>query len=268
MEYFKELFGESWYNQLSPYFNSIEFQTTGAIIGGERLAFTIYPETPELVFRAFRETPFEKVRVVVLGQDPYHDGSADGLPFSNGRLKFGQKPSPSLKFIMREVLRQMTGTKVGEKIPIEALDEYVKRRRSVLVSENQYDLTHWARQGVFMLNTALTVRQGQPLSHQKLWEPFTKYVLHQLVRRKLQEDSREEGLIFLLWGEKARGYRDIVNSSLTSRSDRDSRHTVLTCGHPVTAAYNFKDTWTGNSHFTETNSILRKWYGPDAEIIW
>lgn len=266
-EIFKPYFEEGWYNQLSPYLDSLEFQTIGAHVAIERSKFTVYPETPELVFRIFRECPFNSIKVCILGQDPYHDGSADGLAFSNGRWINGKHPSPSLKFILNEVFRQMSGLEVKAMVPAQKLIDFAAKREPLLINGNPYDLTFWARQGVFLFNTALTVRKGQPLSHAKLWEGFTKHVITTLANRKKEDESREEGLVFLLWGEKAKAYSSLIDDSFATKTKVGFRHTILKSGHPVTVVYG-RDSWTGNTHFQDTNDILAKWYGEDARIIW
>lgn len=247
---YSEFFEEGWYNQLSDFINGLEFQVLGTSIAMERNKHKVYPEDMDTIFRTFRETPFDKVRVVIIGQDPYHDGSADGLAFSNGKLKPGQKISTSLKYILKEAVRQMTGTKVGAPIPSEALIKYCMDRKEI-TEDNFYDLSYWSKQGVLLLNASLTVRQGVPLSHMHLWIPFTSYVINLLSNKK-------DRLIFMLWGKFAQRLETQIDQS---------KHTILTCGHPVTVVYG-NDTWTGNDHFIQANHLLCKWNGIYSDILW
>ncbi len=137
----------------------------------ERGEYEVFPPTEE-VFQAFELTPFEKVKVVILGQDPYHGpGQAHGLCFS---VKKGEKQPPSLKNIFKELQGDL-----GIEKPLHGY------------------LGKWAEGGVFLLNTTLTVRKGCPMSHKgKGWEQFTDRVLERLF-------SREDPIVFMLWGKVA-----------------------------------------------------------------
>ena len=150
-----------------------------------------YPPAP-LVFNALRLTPLDSVRVVILGQDPYHGrGQAMGLSFS---VPVGVTPPPSLRNIFAEL-----GTDLGLSVP------------------GSGDLTPWAERGVLLLNSVLTVGPGAPASHAgKGWEGFTDRVIAEL-------SARREGLVFLLWGRYAQQKGAIVDTA---------RHHVLTAAHP------------------------------------
>jgi len=169
-----------------PYYAKLQ-----AFVAAERAAHTVYPPEDE-VFTALRLTPFEKVRVVILGQDPYHgEGQAHGLAFS---VRVGVKPPPSLVNMYKEmetdlgVARPQTG-----------------------------DLTSWARQGVLLLNAVLTVRAGAANSHKnKGWETFTDAALRAL-------NARPEPVVFVLWGNYARKKRALIEAG---------RHTVIESAHP------------------------------------
>lgn len=136
-----------------------------------------YP-SKENVFRAFT-LPLEEVKVVILGQDPYHDGSATGLAFDN---KIGSKISPSLRNILSEVYDDMGCT--------------------VQFNSNSW-LEHWHAQGVLLLNTALTVEPGKPGSHVEHWRNFTLDVIEQL--------STKSDLIWILWGTHAQSFKPFIN---------------------------------------------------------
>ncbi len=181
-----------WKEKLAPEFSKPYFARIKAFLASEKsLGKIIYPPGP-LMFNAFEKTPFDKVRVVILGQDPYHGpGQAMGLCFSVPR----QIPTPaSLKNIYKELSQD-----TGFKIPAHG------------------DLTDWTSQGVFLLNAVLTVEKGQPGSHAKKgWEEFTDAVISTLSREKT-------GLIFLLWGNYARSKKTLIDAS---------RHHILEAAHP------------------------------------
>ena len=152
---------------------------------------TIYPPG-SLIFNAFDKTPYDKVKVVIIGQDPYHgDGQAHGLSFS---VQPGVKPPPSLVNIYKELQ-----TDIGMPIPTSG------------------NLDHWAEQGVLLLNAALTVRANEPASHAKIgWTDFTNAVIS-----KLSDDK--SGVIFLLWGRFAHEKQSLID---------ETRHFVLKAAHP------------------------------------
>ena len=182
---------ESWKTQLSSQFGQPYFQQLVQFVRAEYAAGTCYPPG-SLIFNAFHATPFENVKVVILGQDPYHDeGQAHGLCFS---VNDGVAFPPSLQNIFKEI-QQETGA------PIPASG----------------NLTRWAHQGVLLLNSMLTVRAHQAGSHQGHgWEQFTDAVISRL-------NEGREHLVFLLWGSYA-----IKKGALIDRT----RHLVLTSAHP------------------------------------
>lgn len=182
----------SWAEQLASYFDTAKFKSLSDFIRSEYLSKTVYPK-PENIFKAFWLTPFSEVKVVILGQDPYHGaGQAHGLCFS---VANGIKPPPSLVNIYKE---------------LEA-DLGVKKD---FTSGNLED---WARQGVFLLNAILTVVASTPASHQKLgWEGFTDEVIKTISQRK-------EHVVFILWGNYARAKRVLIDQT---------KHLVIEAPHP------------------------------------
>jgi len=183
---------ESWKLALQeefvkPYFSEIK----KSLLAEKRKGIEIYPPGP-LIFNAFNTTPFKKVKVVILGQDPYHGkGQAHGLSFS---VPEGIKVPPSLKNIFKEIKADLN-----------------------IDAPNHGNLISWAEQGVFLLNAMLTVQANQPASHQKLgWQNFTDAVIKKL------SDEREH-LVFLLWGRFAQNKGALIN---------DKKHLVLTAAHP------------------------------------
>ena len=184
---------ESWKRVLAPEFEKPYFQNLVQQLHAEKRAGrTIYPPGP-LIFNAFALTPFDKVKVVILGQDPYHGpGQAEGLSFS---VPHGVPLPPSLVNIYKEI-----ETDLG-----------------VDLRGKDGSLRGWAQQGVFLLNAALTVRAGQPTSHSRIgWTEFTDAVIRTL-------SDQRQGLVFLLWGNYARSKRALIDTS---------RHTVLEAPHP------------------------------------
>ena len=182
----------SWKAVLENEFEQPYFQAIASFLRREKEAGkVIYPPGP-LIFNAFDSTPFEQVKVVILGQDPYHNpGEAMGLSFSVPR---GVATPPSLKNIYKEL-----NSDVGAPIPAHG------------------DLSSWAKQGVFLLNAMLTVEHKQAQSHQHIgWQNFTDAVI-----RKLSE--QREHLVFMLWGNFARKKASLIDAS---------RHLILEAAHP------------------------------------
>lgn len=213
---------EIWNTFLSDEFNSEYYRQLCSFLTLERDSNEIFPKD-ELVFNAFNNTPLNKVKVVIIGQDPYHSidtkekettPHAHGLSFSvpNGTTKI----PPSLKNIFKELNQDL-----GFEIPTHG------------------DLTSWAKQGVLLLNATLTVRAHEAGSHQKKgWETFTDSVIEKL-------SLRTEGIIFLLWGKFAQQKETLINTK---------KHNILKAAHPSPfSAYNG---FYGCKHFSETNKIL------------
>lgn len=183
---------DSWKIALADEFGKPYFKELRHFLATEKHSGkTIYPPG-SLIFNAFNSTPFNKVRVVILGQDPYHgDGQAHGLCFS---VQHGVKPPPSLVNIYKELKSD-----VGFEIPAHG------------------NLQKWTEQGVFLLNAMLTVEANQPASHQKKgWEEFTNAVIQKLSKER-------SGLIFLLWGNFAQQKAVLID---------ETKHTILKAAHP------------------------------------
>ncbi|MFO7370427.1 MAG: uracil-DNA glycosylase [Bacteroidales bacterium] len=188
----------SWKEILREEFSKQYFMEIKEFLVDEKSKHTIYPPGSQ-IFNAFNLTPFEDVRVVLLGQDPYHgQGQAHGLCFSVSR---GIKPPPSLVNIFKEIESDL-----GIPVPGHGC------------------LEKWARQGVMLLNATLTVRANQPGSHQrKGWETFTNAVIEKLSAKRV-------GLVFLLWGKFAQEKEAIIDTN---------RHYILKAAHPSPySAYN------------------------------
>ena len=208
--------GNDWDELLKDEFASESYQRLRQFLISEYRTKKIYPDMYD-IFNALKYTPYAAVRCVILGQDPYHgEGQAHGLSFS---VRAGIQPPPSLINIFKEIY-QDTG-----------IDN----------SGRGGDLTAWAKQGVLLLNAALTVRAGQANSHHGMgWEQLTDAII-----RKLNE--REQPMVFLLWGRNAREKAALI----TNR-----RHLILQCAHPspLSAYHGF----FGCRHFSKTNAFLQQ----------
>jgi uracil-DNA glycosylase len=187
-----------WKNALLSEFSAPYFESLKSFLLKERETETIFPPGKQ-IFAAFDYTPFDQVKVVIMGQDPYHGANqANGLCFS---VAPGTKLPPSLQNIFKEIKQDL-----GSEPPTNG------------------DLTRWAKQGVLLLNATLTVRATSPASHQgKGWEQFTDQVIRLL-------SEKHKGLIFLLWGRPAQLKEKLIDTST---------HFVLKAAHPSPlSAYN------------------------------
>lgn len=183
--------------------------------------------TPTLkqLFRAFEECPYDDLKVVFIGQDPYPQiGVADGISFSCGNTN---KVQPSLRYIFGEIERT-----VYQEFP----------------SYQDPDLTRWSKQGILMLNTALTVEVGKIGSHYDIWKPFTAYVLDLL-------NNYNPGLVYVYMGKKAEEWSELTG---------DNNH-KFTVKHPASAAYNGSK-WDSNDIFNKISKLVEENNG--QKIIW
>ena len=206
----------SWLEVLRPQFEAPYFAQLKEFLIAERPQYVCYPKGSD-IFAAFDRTPFDKVKVVILGQDPYHEPEqAHGLCFS---VRQGVAVPPSLVNIIKEI-----NSDLGTQIPLTC-----------------GDLSHWADQGVLLLNATLTVRAHQAGSHQHHgWEQFTDAAIQAL-------NQYRQGIVFLLWGSFA-----ISKAQFIDRT----KHYVLTAPHPSPlSAYRG---FFGCRHFSQCNAILMK----------
>lgn len=190
----------AWLQVLGDEFNQLYMLSLRSFLQGEKKKYPVYPPGKD-IFRAFWLAPFDRVKVVILGQDPYHGpNQAHGLCFSVQR---GVRPPPSLQNIFQELNRDL-----GVQTP------------------RHGDLSSWAEQGVLLLNTVLTVRGGEAGSHAgKGWEQFTDRVIYEL-------NKRREHLVFVLWGKPAQTKESMIDAR---------RHLILKSAHPspYSAHYGF-----------------------------
>ena len=190
---------DSWKEQLGNEFNQPYFEQIVSFLKAEKAAGKVVYPPGKYIFNAFNTTPFNKVKVVILGQDPYHNpGQAHGLSFS---VPHGIAPPPSLVNIFKELLQDL-----GISAP------------------KHGNLEKWAKQGVLLLNASLTVEANKPMSHSKIgWHIFTDAVIKTI-------SLHTEGVVFLLWGSFAKTKQELIDIS---------KHLVLTAAHPSPlSAYN------------------------------
>jgi len=214
----------SWKNRLLPEFQKpYMYDLKNFLVKEIKSNKKIYPPMKEC-FQAFDIVPFEKVKVVILGQDPYHGpGQAHGLCFSVPSVI---APPPSLKNIFKELHSDLGVS---------------KPKHGCLIP--------WAKQGVFLLNTTLTVKKGHPGSHQnKGWEVFTDQVIHLL-------NNERENLVFMLWGSFAQKKGHFIDSQ---------KHLVLKAPHP--SPFSAHRGFFGCSHFSKANAYLKE--KGHLEIDW
>lgn len=203
----------TWHDTLGPIKETDHFKRLLERVSEAYRDETVYPPKDK-IFRAFELTPLEDVKVVILGQDPYHQkGQANGLAFS---VAEGVRIPPSLRNIFKEMSRDLN-------VPMPGTG----------------DLTPWAKRGVLLLNTTLTVRDSQAASHRHFgWEAFTDQVIGVLSRHELPK-------VFMLWGAHARKKADLIDKA---------RHLVLLAPHPspLSAHRGF----FGCAHFSKANAFL------------
>ena len=221
---------ESWQKVLQSEFDQPYFEELVQRVKLEYSSHKVYP-APANIFRAFDLVPFDNLKVVILGQDPYHTPNvADGLAFST--LPMNRVP-PSLQNIYKEII-----------------DEYAESKYQFAKNP---DLTRWAEQGILLLNTSLTVRESEANSHSKYgWTKFTDSVINQIA-------SNKENVVFILWGANARKKRDIIAPFLTTNN-----HLVLESAHP--SPLSAHNGFFGNGHFVGCNNFLAQ--QGLTEMIW
>ncbi len=218
-----EFFRNDWDEVLKGEVESEYFKEILDKVDHEYGTYKVYPPENK-IFSAFKLTPFKDCKVVIIGQDPYHgEGQAHGLAFS---VMPGVPIPPSLMNIFKEIADDIGG----------------------FIPDNGY-LVPWARQGVLLLNTVLTVREGSPNSHRILgWERFTDAVIQTL-------NKKDEKVVFLLWGNNAKLKASLIDTT---------KHAVLFASHPSPlSAYGG---FFGCKHFSKTNEILKN--AGETPINW
>ncbi|AXI01060.1 uracil-DNA glycosylase [Sporosarcina sp. PTS2304] len=209
-------FHNDWDTVLAKEFSKPYYQTLRKFLQSEYATHEIYPQMTNM-WTAFELTPYHEVKVVILGQDPYHGpNQAHGLSFS---VQSNVKTPPSLRNIFKEMADDLH-------VPI----------------PESGTLTGWAKQGVLLLNTVLTVREGAAASHRgKGWELFTDEVIRKL-------SVRREPIVFILWGRHAQEKAALINRR---------RHAIIESPHP--SPFSASRGFFGSRPFSKTNAYLREW---------
>ena len=192
------MIGNDWDNVLKVVFEGEGFKNFLNKVDEEYNRYICYPKKED-IFNALKKTPYEKVKVVIIGQDPYHgEGEAHGLSFS---VKKGIKLPPSLQNIFKELKNDLG-----------------------IINEKDGDLTKWAEEGVLLLNSILTVKKDMPLSHKELgWQLLTDYII-----KKINE--KDEAVVFILWGAFAKSKKSFITNK---------KHLIIESTHPSPfSAYN------------------------------
>ena len=204
----------SWLKVLKDEFEKPYMKNLSIFLNNEKKNNKIIYPPGSKIFNALNLTPFTSVKVIILGQDPYHgQNQANGLSFS---VEIGNKIPPSLQNIFKELNSDLN------------------------ILESQHgDLSNWAKQGVLLLNTILTVESSKPSSHSnKGWEIFTDKILHSL-------SSLKDNLVFILWGKKAQEKISLID---------ESKHKILKSPHP--SPYSANNGFFGSQPFSKTNFFL------------
>lgn len=208
------MFKNDWDNILEKEMQKKYFKCIKDFVKEERLEKTIYPPAQDL-FNAFKLTNFNNIKVVILGQDPYHgEKEAMGLSFS---VRRGVRTPPSLRNIFKEL------------------------KDDLGIERTNTDLTDWAEQGVFLLNTVLTVEKDKANSHKEIgWEIFTDFVIKEI-------NDKLDNVVFILWGRQARDKKKLITSE---------SHYIIESAHPSPlSAYNG---FFGSKPFSKTNDFLKQ----------
>lgn len=214
----KQYITSDWQQILADEFDAPYFKALQEYIEGQYKEATIFP-AKEHIFAALNETPFAAVKVVILGQDPYHgEGQAHGLSFS---VQKSVAHPPSLRNMFKELEDD-----IGAPIPVDGT------------------LTKWAKQGVLLLNTVLTVRKGEANAHKNQgWEKFTDKVIELLAKR-------EEPIVFILWGKPAQSKTKLIQKY-------GPQHAILQAPHPSPLS-SYRG-FFGSKPYSVTNEHLQRW---------
>lgn len=214
-----KLVDSGWEKMLSPYINGLDFDhIMNTLVANVNRGRRFTPQFKD-TFNAFYECPYDDVKVVIVGQDPYPQlGSADGLAFSCSKKGKAEK---SLQYILKQTIGDYTDT------------------GRVMYTPEECDLRRWANQGVLLINTAFTVEINKIGSHYHIWKPFTQYLFDNLNRHK-------KDTIFILMGKKAEEWQTLLPNCK-----------ILKCSHPASAAYRGGE-WDCNDVFNKANLELEK----------
>jgi len=219
-----------WANFLKGYLKSSDFELLIEFLVNENQEGRRFTPALKQIFRAFEECSLDNTKVVIIGQDPYPQPTvADGIAFSCSNTN---KPEVSLRYIMG------------------AIEDTVSfEERDVLNEETQFDLVRWSRQGVLVLNSALTTEVGKTSKHVEQWKPFMNYLIDML-------NFQRSGLVWALMGKQAQSFDSLIGE----------HHTILKCTHPAYASYMKVSKWDCNNVFNKVNAQLAE-YKKD-KILW
>ena len=206
------MISNDWLAELGPEFKKPYYAQLYEFVKNEYNTKQVFPPSDE-IFTAFHLTPLSQVKVVIIGQDPYHGvGEAHGLSFS---VRDGVKLPPSLKNIYKELESDLG------------------------IINSRGDLTSWAKEGVLLLNSVLSVRKDTPASHKNIgWELFTDYVISKV-------NEKEEGVVFVLWGNFARNKKELITNP---------KHLIIESVHP--SPFSARNGFFGSKPFSRCNKIL------------
>jgi uracil-DNA glycosylase len=222
---YEQLKPSGWADKLKMFILSDDFYNILKHLMQDSLNDKKFTPTIKHLFRAFEECPYDKLKVVIVGQDPYpKEGVADGIAFSCSKSQYPSQVQPSLRHIYK------------------ALDD------EGIEHFHTYDLKDWANQGILMLNSALTTTIGTPGAHTKLWEPFMKYLFDML--------SQETGLVYVFMGKIAQSWRIHIS---------EDNNFIFTCNHPASAVYNKGGIWYSNGVFKHTTEQIKQLYNYDIK---
>lgn len=241
IEKFKKLglIHESWYKVLTPFIESKQFDDIIEFLKVEKQNGKLVLPYDVDCFNAFKYCPYDKLSIIILGMDPYanlifNKPEAQGLAFSYKPIAENDFHVPkSLQTILKEV----------------ASDVYQCDETSMLIEDT--NLERWAKQGVLLLNTALTVEHKKTGSHLALWRPFTTYLIQYL-------NMYNPGLIWMLWGNDAKLYKQKLNNN----------HHILEAGHPSPLNCNPSTKFAGCKHFSKANKLIEQMQGKEFKIVW
>jgi uracil-DNA glycosylase len=226
---YTKLFGEEWSKHLINFLNSTHYKNikNHLLERKNKRKVTIYPDFKD-IYKAFKITPLNKVKVVILGQDPYYNpDKACGLAFGIDCSKISLIP-PSLENIHKELETDL----------------------DTLILDFNWSLEHWGKQGVLLLNTALTVEENSPGSHAQLWKPFTKEIIRIL-------NHYDNNIIWVLWGNHAKSYKKFITNTT---------HHIIESAHP--SPLSAHKGFYGSKPFTKINKIIESINGHQEIIKW
>ena len=222
--------------------NKDDYNTLNNFLLNEITLFNRNPDIfppDKLIFAAFNKFNIDSLKVIIIGQDPYHQkNQAMGLSFS---VPDCVKIPPSLRNIYKELKNDLLSKNINKN------DYDINMNINININNeffNNGELTLWAEQGVLLLNTALTVRESKPNSHSKVWQFLTLNIIKYIT-------EHTENKIFMLWGNNAKSIKKNINTKYIDN------HYFLEASHPSPLSAN-RGGWFGNNHFTKTNTILEK----------